>query len=622
MRTIIAATCLIAVASAWRVQTGDAPKCFVDSTGNTVVQYLRSAHKSFKCTHNAANTACTCTLKHPTHHKGGCRVITHTDKSVHVVSGDCTDSGRDPIHGGWSNYGAYNTCSKTCGTGTQSRTRQCNSPAPKWGGNACAGSKTDTRNCNTHACPVDGTLSQWSSYGKCSKDCAGGTHTRTRKCVGRAHGGKDCSGALSQSKTCNTHQCPVDGKWGSWPSNIAYNPFPYNGHPYQYNKAEALAKCQAAGYARLADKWEGNGYQVCAAGWYEDYKGYYMKQGRHGCGSSNHAFRGWGPGDVGAYCAGWTKCNKECGGGTQYRKRKCLGRAHGGKDCVGSDTETRKCNEHKCPIAYNPWQPSNGHPYQFSSRSKAEEACHRGGYARLCTKAEVTGFELCAAGWLSDYKGYYMNVGRHGCGSGKGWRGWGNGSVGAYCCNPHVATYNPWQPKAGHPYQFSTRAKAEDACHRGGYARLCNKAESTGRELCAAGWFSDYKGYYMNDGRHGCGGGRGWRGWGGSSVGAYCCAPHRIAYNPMPYSGHPYKYSTRAEAEGICAQAGYERLCSKAEATGYELCAAGWYSDYKGYYMNTGRTGCGSGKGWRGWGGGSVGVYCCKGVTEGSYGAR
>merc|ERR1719162_1210245 len=118
-----------------------------------------------------------------------------------------------------------------------------------------------------------------------------------------------------------------------------------------------------------------------------------------------------------------------------------------------------------------------------------------------------------------------MNTGRNGCGSGKGFRGWGSGKAGAYCCAPHVMAYNPPSSAvaAGHPYQFPTRDAAAHACHKGGYARLCNKAEATGFEACAAGWYADYKGYYMNTGRNGCGSGKGFSGWGAGNAGAYCC---------------------------------------------------------------------------------------------------
>jgi len=50
-----------------------------------------------------------------------------------------------------------------------------------------------------------------------------------------------------------------------------------------------------------------------------------------------------------AYSA-WSKCSKECGGGTQKRTRTCTNPkpAHGGKDCVGDAEESKACNTIKC----------------------------------------------------------------------------------------------------------------------------------------------------------------------------------------------------------------------------------------------------------------------------------
>ena len=49
--------------------------------------------------------------------------------------------------------------------------------------------------------------------------------------------------------------------------------------------------------------------------------------------------------------SGFGVCNKKCGGGTQFRTRRCTNPspAHGGKDCVGRKTETRSCNTDRCP---------------------------------------------------------------------------------------------------------------------------------------------------------------------------------------------------------------------------------------------------------------------------------
>ena len=57
------------------------------------------------------------------------------------------------VNGQWGAWGAYSTCSKTCGTGQRSRARTCTNPAPSNGGSNCVGSSSETSNCNTDSCP-------------------------------------------------------------------------------------------------------------------------------------------------------------------------------------------------------------------------------------------------------------------------------------------------------------------------------------------------------------------------------------------------------------------------------------------------------------------------------------
>lgn len=52
--------------------------------------------------------------------------------------------------GDWKQWGA---CSVTCGTGTQTRIRYCNSPSPSNGGSDCQGPREDTRPCLQGNCP-------------------------------------------------------------------------------------------------------------------------------------------------------------------------------------------------------------------------------------------------------------------------------------------------------------------------------------------------------------------------------------------------------------------------------------------------------------------------------------
>lgn len=58
-----------------------------------------------------------------------------------------------PVNGGWSNWGSWGSCTKTCGTGTRTSYRSCNNPTPRHGGSNCAGSSSKRLNCATNYCP-------------------------------------------------------------------------------------------------------------------------------------------------------------------------------------------------------------------------------------------------------------------------------------------------------------------------------------------------------------------------------------------------------------------------------------------------------------------------------------
>jgi len=176
------------------------------------------------------------------------------------------------VNGGWGNYGSWSKCTKTCGGGKKSRTRKCDNPKPANGGSQCSGSDTQTVSCSTNTCPVNGGWGNYGSWSGCSKTCGGGEKTRTRKCDNPepAHGGSQCEGSDTQKTSCNTHQCspnPVNGAWGSWSS--------------------------------------------------------------------------------------YGKCSKQCGGGTKTRTRKCNNPSpqNNGKICSGHDKWTTSCNVQTCTSA-------------------------------------------------------------------------------------------------------------------------------------------------------------------------------------------------------------------------------------------------------------------------------
>lgn len=122
-----------------------------------------------------------------------------------------------PINGGFSVWSSFTPCSKSCGGGIKSKTRTCTNPAPAHGGKNCTFVK-ETANvaCNANPCPMDGVLSQWGSYSSCTKSCGPATKTRTRTCNPPQHGGKACSGVLSETTKCAYVECPEVCRMANW----------------------------------------------------------------------------------------------------------------------------------------------------------------------------------------------------------------------------------------------------------------------------------------------------------------------------------------------------------------------------------------------------------------------
>ncbi|KAG2465273.1 ATS16 metalloproteinase, partial [Polypterus senegalus] len=62
------------------------------------------------------------------------------------------DEGPRSVHGHWSDWSKWSTCSRTCGSGVTYRERQCNNPRPVYGGRFCEGSSRVYKLCNTQMC--------------------------------------------------------------------------------------------------------------------------------------------------------------------------------------------------------------------------------------------------------------------------------------------------------------------------------------------------------------------------------------------------------------------------------------------------------------------------------------
>ena len=57
------------------------------------------------------------------------------------------------VDGSWSEWRSWSVCTRSCGEGTQTRSRTCSNPRPAHGGRRCLGSPAEKRSCNTNGCP-------------------------------------------------------------------------------------------------------------------------------------------------------------------------------------------------------------------------------------------------------------------------------------------------------------------------------------------------------------------------------------------------------------------------------------------------------------------------------------
>jgi len=111
----------------------------------------------------------------------------------------------------WSDYGAWSSCTKTCGGGLKTRERNC--VGGSVGDIGCIGDETDQSVCNTHICP---SWSAWRKDGRCSTTCGAGNQQYTRNCLNGVRGDIGCTGPQTKTEFCNIRDCPVWGLWSQW----------------------------------------------------------------------------------------------------------------------------------------------------------------------------------------------------------------------------------------------------------------------------------------------------------------------------------------------------------------------------------------------------------------------
>ncbi|XP_022801516.1 coadhesin-like [Stylophora pistillata] len=159
---------------------------------------------SLSCGSGRQTRARTCTNPSPA--AGGAHCVGNNSVEVQSCSTDSC-----PVNGGWSIWGVWSTCSQTCDHGIRSRVRTCSD------GVACQGPGSQSQLCNANSCPVNGGWSNWGAWGSCTQTCGGGIETRSRTCnsPAPANGGLHCPGSSLESQACNSNTCPATGDQGN-----------------------------------------------------------------------------------------------------------------------------------------------------------------------------------------------------------------------------------------------------------------------------------------------------------------------------------------------------------------------------------------------------------------------
>ncbi|XP_068397521.1 hemicentin-1 isoform X4 [Eschrichtius robustus] len=229
-----------------------------------------------------------------------------------------------PVHGAWSTWQPWGTCSISCGKGTQTRTRLCNNPPPSFDGSYCDGAETQMQVCHERHCPVDGKWTTWTSWSTCTVSCGGGARQRTRDCSDPVpqYGGNKCEGSDVQSDFCNSDSCPTHGNWSPWSGwgmcsrtcnggqmrryRTCDNPRPSNGGRACGGPDSQIQRCNT---------------DICPV---------------------DGSWGNW---------HSWSWCSASCGGGEKTRKRQCNNPppSKSGRPCLGDATQVSRCNIQACP---------------------------------------------------------------------------------------------------------------------------------------------------------------------------------------------------------------------------------------------------------------------------------
>ena len=224
----------------------------------------------------------------------------------------------------WTEWTDWTPCTVSCGGGSRKKAREC--VLPKSEQFKCTGKSEIIEECSTNVCP---TLTPWTEWSECSVSCGGGIQQRLRECLlpRNALGENPCKETLEESRACNEDLCPKWTEWTEW--------------------SDCTASCDGGTKSRIRECTIARNVNFRPSDCGPGERNETVSCNENPCPS-------WTP------WTEWSECSASCGGGTQHRARECttptLNR-NGELSCDGSAFEDRKCNQAKCPLwtEWGPW---------------------------------------------------------------------------------------------------------------------------------------------------------------------------------------------------------------------------------------------------------------------------
>ncbi|XP_064646659.1 uncharacterized protein LOC135499675 isoform X2 [Lineus longissimus] len=261
---------------------------------------------------------------------------------------------------------------------------------------------------------TDGGYTEWSAWGSCSKTCGGGQETRTRECTNPkpTNGGKECEGSSTDQRTCAPETCPISEaqyEWiGCWDDaglpelmNTIEGTEPATGDYTKRTdkKATCATAAEAAGCKIFALRFDGKCYGQSPAQWGVLYQGNGASADcpatGHGATDAVDAYTLEVNSPINGEWGVWSSygaCSMTCGGGTKKRTRQCKNPApkNGGNTCHGNSEESKSCADGQCPVngdweEWSIWSTdvqaddNSGTKYQYRTRQCANPPPTNGG---------------------------------------------------------------------------------------------------------------------------------------------------------------------------------------------------------------------------------------------------